>query len=230
MKALLLALLLTLPLAVCGQKDVTKFLGIPVDGSKSEMIRKLKEKGFTKVNNPYIDDTILEGEFNGEDVEISVVTNNNKVYRIFVEDQTPRDEVQIKIRFNKLVRQFENNDAYAPVADDASDFIIPDNEDISYEMLVNDKRYEASFIQKLDIDSTEIANIQKDIVLKYTEEELSAPSDELVEEMQIEFISQVVDLATMKMVWFTISQTPLGNYKILMYYDNKRNEANGQDL
>lgn len=34
----------------------------------------------------------------------------------------------------------------------------------------------------------------------------------------------------MKMVWFTISQTPLGNYKILMYYDNKRNEANGQDL
>ena len=138
--------------------------------------------------------------------------------------------MQIKIRFNKLVRQFENNDAYAPVADDASDFIIPDNEDISYEMLVNDKRYEASFIQKLDIDSTEIANIQKDIVLKYTEEELSAPSDELVEEMQIEFISQVVDLATMKMVWFTISQTPLGNYKILMYYDNKRNEANGQDL
>ncbi len=29
------------------QKDVTKFLGIPVDGTKSAMIQKLKAKGFT---------------------------------------------------------------------------------------------------------------------------------------------------------------------------------------
>ena len=29
------------------QKDVTKFLGIPVDGFKTEMISKLKSKGFS---------------------------------------------------------------------------------------------------------------------------------------------------------------------------------------
>ena len=29
------------------QKDVTQFLGIPVDGYKAEMIEKLKSKGFT---------------------------------------------------------------------------------------------------------------------------------------------------------------------------------------
>ena len=33
-------------MALYAQKDVTKFLGIPVDGSESEMVKKLKEKGF----------------------------------------------------------------------------------------------------------------------------------------------------------------------------------------
>lgn len=28
------------------QKDVTQFLGIPVDGTKTEMVQKLKAKGF----------------------------------------------------------------------------------------------------------------------------------------------------------------------------------------
>lgn len=33
--------------ALYAQKDVTKFLGIPVDGTKTAMIQKLKAKGFT---------------------------------------------------------------------------------------------------------------------------------------------------------------------------------------
>ena len=43
-KILSLAVLLVFSLAMYAQKDVTKFLGIPVDGTKSEMIKKLKEK------------------------------------------------------------------------------------------------------------------------------------------------------------------------------------------
>ena len=43
------------------QEDVTKFLGIPVDGFKPEMIRKLKAKGF--VEHPYRTDELV-GEFN----------------------------------------------------------------------------------------------------------------------------------------------------------------------
>ena len=82
-KILSLAVLLVFSLAMYAQKDVTKFLGIPVDGTKSEMIKKLKEKGFTST---LYDKDVLEGEFNGVDVNISVVTNNNKVYRIFVAD------------------------------------------------------------------------------------------------------------------------------------------------
>lgn len=70
-----------LSVSLYAQKDVTQFLGIPVDGYKPEMIKKLKDKGFTI--SPYNKD-VLVGEFNGTKVNIHVVTNNNKVYRIMV--------------------------------------------------------------------------------------------------------------------------------------------------
>ena len=60
------------------QSDVTKFLGIPVDGFKPDMIRKLKEKGF--VSTEYDKNIILEGEFNGVDVNVFVVTFCEKIY------------------------------------------------------------------------------------------------------------------------------------------------------
>ena len=65
------------------QKDVTKFLGIPVDGFKAEMLSKLKSKGFS-VNTSNKD--VLNGEFNGRDVNIFIKTNNNKVFRLAVAD------------------------------------------------------------------------------------------------------------------------------------------------
>lgn len=46
MKNVLATLLLIFSVSLYAQKDVTQFLGIPVDGSKSEMIKKLKAKGF----------------------------------------------------------------------------------------------------------------------------------------------------------------------------------------
>lgn len=130
-----------LALAAHAQKDVTKFLGIPVDGSKSEIIQKLKAKGY-KYN---VTHDWLEGEFNGSDVIISIHTYNNKVWRIVVTDFDNDDETNIKIRFNKLCRQFNNNKKY--VQSSLNDFTIPEDEDISYEMLVHKKRYEASFFQ-----------------------------------------------------------------------------------
>lgn len=89
MKKILVSLLATmLTLNLYAQSDVTTFLGIPVDGSKSEMRQKLIAKGFTpkKIgSNEY-----LEGEFNGTDVHIYIGTNNNKVYRLMVCDATPK--------------------------------------------------------------------------------------------------------------------------------------------
>lgn len=122
------------------QKDVTTFLGIPIDGYKPQMIQKLKSKGFVLVEGM----DALKGEFNGIDVNVFVATNNNKVYRIMLCDANSRSESNIKIRFNQLVSQFENNPRYIT----HSNFSIPGNERISHEMLIKKKTYDAIFYQK----------------------------------------------------------------------------------
>ena len=96
-------MLLISSIVIYAQEDVTKFLGIPVDGSKSEMIQKLKAKGYTSSQH---NKDILVGEFNGTDVNIHIATNNNKVCRIMVCDANNIDERSIQIRFNKLCEQF----------------------------------------------------------------------------------------------------------------------------
>ena len=86
MKKIVLFIMLMLPMAVMAQKDVTTFLGIPVDGTKDAMIHKLAQKGFKKA--PYGKEYDMTGEFNGEKVELNIVTYKNKVWRIAVADKT----------------------------------------------------------------------------------------------------------------------------------------------
>src|SRR5690606_1800091 len=113
---------------------------------KSEMIEKLKSRGFT-INRKSED--ILDGEFNGTKVNILIGTNNNKVWRIAVFDEYSTDDTNIKIRFNNLIQQFVNNNRYSTPPDSMiSKFIIPKDEDISYKMAVSKKRYQALFYQK----------------------------------------------------------------------------------
>lgn len=82
-RILLIAVVLVISISLFAQKDVTKFLGIPIDGFKPEMIQKLKEKGFVSSAS---DKSILEEEFNG--TQVSVINQMG--------------ETDIKIRFNKL--------------------------------------------------------------------------------------------------------------------------------
>lgn len=133
--------ILVLAAGLYAQKDVTKFLGIPVDGTKQAMIQKLKAKGFT-YNQKY---SLLEGEFNGENVRIHIVTQGNKVWRIMVPDKSDRDEAQIRLRFNKLLSQFKNNPKYSGSVGNKR---IDDDEDISYNISILNKQYEALFFQK----------------------------------------------------------------------------------
>ena len=153
-KFLTLLAMIAISASVFAQKEVTQFMGIPVDGSPTEMIKKLKAKGFTTdedamqaVKRGLIDldgPEVLTGRFNGEKVRVFLVVEQNKVRRIYLADKNTRDETQIKIRFNTLVRQFENNDKYVYFYEQT----IADDEDISYQMTVNKKRYEATFLQK----------------------------------------------------------------------------------
>ena len=101
-KALLSLVLCCISIVGMAQTDVTKFLGIPVDGNKSDMMRKLKSKGFTQ--SPYAEG-VLTGKFNGMDVNVHIATNNDKVCRIMVCDANTMDEASIRIRFNVLCEQ-----------------------------------------------------------------------------------------------------------------------------
>lgn len=212
--------------ALFAQNDVTKFLGIPVDGSKSEMIQKLKAKGFRYDSE--LD--CLKGEFNGRDSYISVVTNNDKVYRIMVRDAMASDETSIRIRFNTLCRQFENNKKYQSVSSES--YIIPEDEDIAYNISIKNKRYQASYFQVPEggIDSTTIAQeAQTFIYSKYSQEQLSSFTEEQKQEIMTELLQYMTDKLYKKSVWFMIAEQ-YGEYYILLYYDNGYNQANGEDL
>lgn len=195
-KTFLMALMVMLSVAAYAQRSVTKFLGIPVDGTKSEMIRKLEAKGFRY-------DSLtegLEGEFNGTNVNVRVVTNNNKVWRILLMDKITLGERDVRVRFNRLVGQFNTNlKYYHPTG---MDYIIPEDEDISYQMTVKNKRYEATYFQWM-IDDSDKGEWNS---------EVNRPED-----------------VVKRMVWFMIDEH-YGEYRILMYYDNEYNHANGEDL
>lgn len=209
------------------QKDVTSFLGIPVDGTVLGMKQKLVSKGFVpkKVGT----NEFLEGEFNGTDVRVYIVTNNNKVYRIMVADNNTVDEAQIKIRFNNLVSQFENNKRYIP----HDKFTLSDEEDISYEMTVHNKSYEALFYQVPNMEKADTLALQKkvlsELLSKYTEAELKNPSEEISKEIANTAIKIGTEWMFMKPVWFKIARVN-GEYYICMFYDNEYNHANGEDL
>ena len=127
--------------AIAQDNNTIKFLGIPIDGNKKEMISKLQAKGY-KYDAA---SDVLFGEFNGINAIISVQTVNNRVWRIVIADANANsDEANIKIRYNLLFEQLSNNGKYE-VADGST---LGEKENISYEMIVNKKRYEATFAFK----------------------------------------------------------------------------------
>lgn len=216
---------------VFGQSESTlKFLGIPVDGSKSEMIRTLKAKGF-EYNS---ESDFLIGDFNGKESEIGIVENHGKVYRVVVFDANTCDAGQIKIRFNNLIHQFENSDSkYFYIFPNNP---IPEDEDIHYEILVNKKQYIAEFIYNPLYGNDEL----RDRLVNEAIEE----SEEVIKDgKNIEFysdkdnydqlVSSIAGLKVIQMsnssVWFKIFEYH-GEYYIGLYYDNLLNKPNGEDL
>ncbi len=139
MKKTILIALLTLFCTVCfGQNGgPLKFLGIPIDGTEAQFASKLKTKGFT-YNSTY---ESYKGQFNGKPVDVYIHTNHNLVDRVYVSFRSTSEE-DIKVEYNRLLSQFNGTGKYM---DFSMNEEIPEKEDISYEISVNNKRYQASF-------------------------------------------------------------------------------------
>lgn len=193
------------------------------------MIAKLVDKGF-EYNSKY---DYLTGQFNGRDVIVSVVTNNNKVYRICVFDENYISEADIRIRFNNLYNQFLNNNKY--MCADEEDCFIPEPEQlsdgISYQISVNKKRYQASFYQfPCDKQQYYMDYLEKNADFdNVSAEEFDAMTAEEKTNFLLPYVSKIMEEAHNRSVWFMIDEK-YGKYRILMFYDNKLNESNGEDL
>lgn len=144
-------------------------------------------------------------------------------------DEYGQDEANIKIRFNRLVNQFENNGRYVA----AGNYTLSDDEKISYEMLVNNKIYQAVFYQDLDVEKMDSSAVQEKIrnglLGKFTEEELQQPSEEVKEVLRKVLLDMIQNKLSTKPVSFRIVKDVV-RYKILMCYDNVLNQAHGEDL
>lgn len=123
---------------------VTQFMGIDVDGTKPEMIQKLKQKGYIyNVQGDY-----FAGEFNGcKNALIKIHTNKNKVDRIFVTNlYVTTDIATIIINFNRLFEDFRLSSKYTLDYGEKID----ESERISTQMSLYNKVYECAFYQDND--------------------------------------------------------------------------------
>ena len=215
---------------VFGQSESTlKFLGIPIDGSKSKMIRALKAKGFEYDS----ESDFLIGDFNGKKSEIGIVENHGKVYRVVVFDADTYDAGEIRIRFNNLIHQFENNDKYFYIFPND---IIPEDEDIHYEILVNKKEYSAEFIYNPLYGNDKLRNRlinEETEMMEKDDELLGIEKDDIDKDYYDGLISAMVKSKVIQMsnssIWFKIFEH-YGKYYIGLYYDNLLNAPNGEDL
>ena len=231
MKRLLFILTLAvIAIGAMAENYPTKFLGIPIDGTKEDMIRKIQEKGYTYDQ----EHDCLRGQFNGSDVRVYIATNGNKVWRIMVSEATTFPEREIRIRFNNLLHQFRKNKKYIPLND--NEYRIPENEQISYEMIANKKRYSAEFLQIThDIDTALVyAAIIEGIKTTGEQMGLNFSLDSLAESTRHEFLSNTFEMSCLdayekNRVWFMICQF-MREYYLTIFYDNGYNQADGEDL
>lgn len=203
------------------KSDVTTFLGIPVDGTVSTMKQKLIEKGFKQDSN------MLSGQFNGQDVYLSIVANKGKVWRIAVINKTPYLEEQIKTQFNYLVGQFKNSSKY--VYTEEYNPTIDESEDVGYEMSIHKKEYKAYFYQKSHIESDSI-KLKEQFKLSFLKEcpNASLKDIETACKVMLDIFKLTGQLS--KPVWFQIDKDYYKGYRIFIFYDNEHNKPNGEDL
>ena len=137
-RIVLIALLAFLPFIGFGQNHgALKFLGIPIDGTESQFASELRAKGFTYNSAS----KSFKGQFNGKNVDVYLHTNHNLVDRVYVAFPATNEE-GIRVEYNQLLRQFQENEKYMDLDMNEK---IPDDDDISYEISVKSKRYQASF-------------------------------------------------------------------------------------
>lgn len=216
MKKLLTFAMLLIPIITFSNDDVVKFLGIPVDGNKFEMIRKLNTKGFSSV--PFVED-VMEGQFNGRNVKVHILHNKAKVWKIAVIYYSDADISTIINVWNRLYRQFKNKIDYTYVSgQELSPY--RDAKTIT-------KSAHAMFIQGNENEVYD--KIEPYLFQAYSEQQLGKPDDS-------EALARYEKLALLSYAQYSGNGVSIsiaenqGEYTIIIHYENGKNAANGEDL
>lgn len=225
----ILAVFLSLCALSCEKKEpierdnVIHFMGVPIDGSKAKVVRGLKKQGFVRSK---LYPSLLEGEFNGRDMLLHVLTHKDKVYSIALVDAMASNEVDIKIAYNTLFQQIQNNGKYIFIGGDG---LISEDENVLHKMYFDEHRY-ASFFYALSSEELEelVGQYMAYIRDSYNEDELVKPSDKM--QMDLKQIQGVlIDQKLQKKVTLGIVRDSDG-FKIALFYNNVHNEPKGEAL
>lgn len=145
MRKLVFTLLMLLTLSLNAQDNVMKFMGIPIDGPKSEMISKLEKNGFVpenvfkdleKAENDVLksggeisggrireNDEMygMKGQFDGRDCTLVILSYHGKVYKVVVAiNDSYKRKLDAFILFNDYANKLQNkyydeNNLYKPL-------------------------------------------------------------------------------------------------------------------
>ena len=143
-----------------------------------------------------------------------------------VVDESLRNPNEIRIRFNKLCRQFAENNNYIV----CSYNLIPEDENIYSEYFLNNKRYEAVFYQmptEATFDEIQ-AKVTAEVIEKYTPQ-ADIDKEQLEKDIEALMYEYLEKYASKKTVFFIITDM-FGKFCITMFYDNEYNRPNGEDL
>lgn len=233
MKKTIITLIMTAMLLSVGYSQIV-FKGVPVDGTRAEMIRKLKQKGF-KFDAK---EESFDGEFNGDKISGIILDYKDKVYGIrFIYDVSGFSKALVINRFNGLVQSYETSNKYQPdevykVSNDIDSYLIDTYEDIDYEMKKG-RVYDAQYLYnvgKYPEDTTGYYLYKKEMTDKYADFYKAKHHEELFEKLLSPGAFYIYRLERDIVHFYIIPGFTTGTYNIMFDYHNRRNAPNNEDL
>lgn len=196
-----------------------KFLGLPIGGTKKQMMEALKTRGF---NIDYGNES-MTGMFNGEEVKLFLTTNHGIIDKIKVIYPYCSEENDTRIKYNMLLSRFNRNAKYICVNPRAE---VPIDEKIYWKLEENNNTYDAIyFYLHPEVNAKDWAGKFKQEYQKHYKKPLQSLSYEEMEEALF-CLPMNVSAAVSGVVWFTMTSI----HYININYINFKNRPRGEDL
>ncbi len=141
-RILSIILSMLLALSVQAKKDVTTFMGVSVDGSRSKVITALKAAGCSSS-----DAQTLQCDFCGQKMTVEVRSSRKGVYQVVLTEKTGTENVDSAIvRYNSLIDWFRSNGEYTEY--ESNPYIYKTGNQNTIARYIHEKWYYAEFFQK----------------------------------------------------------------------------------